>query len=58
MQHASQCTEDNCYIEPNLKTRIDYIMSLIEEPFWGKGFVEEINRCESRVDNYEEGCWN
>ena len=34
-------------------------MSQIEEPFWGKGFVEEVeevNRCESKIDNYEDGC--
>ena len=56
MQHAGLCKEDNCQIDPNLKTRIDYIMSQIEEPFWGKGFVEEFNRCESTIDNYEDGC--
>ena len=32
-------------------------MSQIEEPFWCKGFVEEINRCEGTIlDNFEEGC--
>ena len=56
MQHADLCKEDNCQIDPNLKIRIDYIMSQIEEPFWGKGFVEELNRCESTIDNYEDGC--
>ena len=56
MQHADLFKEDNCQIYPNLKIRIDYIMSQIEEPFWGKGFVEEVNRCESTIDNYEDGC--
>ena len=57
MQHAGVCEKDNCQIDPNLKIRIDYIMSQIEEPFWGKGFVEEINRCEGTIlDNFEEGC--
>ena len=31
-------------------------MSQIEEPFWGKGFVEEITNCENNFDNFEEGC--
>ena len=52
MQHADICEKDNCQIDPNLKIRIDYIMSQIEEPFWGKGFVEEVNRCEAKfIDN-------
>ena len=44
-QYAENCNIDNCKVDPNVITRINYIMSQIEEPYWGKGFVEEINPC-------------
>ena len=56
LQNLEYCKEDNCFIDPNLKVRLDYVMSQIEEPFWGKGFVEEITNCENNFDNFEEGC--
>lgn len=56
-QYADSCKIDNCEIEPVLITRIDYIMSQIEEPYWGKGFVEEINPCSGSLQrNSDEPC--
>ena len=45
IQHSSSCEEDNCIVDPNVITRIDYIMSQIQSPFWDKGFVEEPSIC-------------
>jgi len=53
MQYASYCQEDNCIVDPNIITRIDYIMNQIESPFWNKGFVEEPSIC-SAEDIYSK----
>ena len=45
IQHSSSCEVDNCIVDPNVITRIDYVMSQIESPFWDKGFVEEPSIC-------------
>jgi hypothetical protein len=52
-QYSSLCMEDNCIIDPNIITRIDYIMNQIESPFWDKGFVEEPTVC-SNEDMYSK----
>ena len=44
-QYADLCKIDNCALDPNLITRIDYIMIQIQEPYWGKGFFDDINPC-------------
>ncbi len=56
-QYAENCTVDNCKVDSNVITRIDYIMSQIEEPYWGKGFVEEINPCSGSLQrDSDEPC--
>ena len=51
------CKNDNCNVDPNVITRINYIMSQIEEPYWGKGFVEEINPCSGSLQmDADEPC--
>ena len=58
-QYADSCKLDNCEVDPILITRIDYIMSQIEEPYWGKGFVEEINPCSGSLQREsDEPCAN
>ena len=56
-QYAKNCNVDNCEVDPNIITRINYIMSQIEEPYWGKGFVEEINPCSGSLQrDADEPC--
>ena len=56
-QYAENCNIDNCKVDPNVITRINYIMSQIEEPYWGKGFVEEINPCSGSLQmDADEPC--
>ena len=56
-QYADSCKVENCEIDPILITRIDYIMSQVEEPYWGKGFVEEINPCSGSLQrDSDEPC--
>ena len=53
-QYADLCKIDNCALDPNLITRIDYIMSQIEEPYWGKGFVDDINPCSGSLQRQSD----
>ena len=57
MQYSDLCKVDNCNIDPNILVKINYIMAQIEEPFWGRGFVEEVNPCSGSIQrNTDEPC--
>ena len=53
-QHSDLCKVDNCELDPILITRIDYIMSQIEEPYWGKGFVDDVNPCSGSLQRQSD----
>ena len=56
-QYSEFCKIDNCEVDSNLIIRLDYIMAQIEEPYWGKGFVEEVNPCSGSLQRQaDEPC--